>query len=192
MSEASTRVRGPNGGTSIRPALNRGKTPALRLVSFAALVAAYFLIDWAPFQTAFRNLMGDLLSLIGKPGSTAEICAAPCLLLPGGRIYAFAANCVYINLFLMTAPFVWRFGRPRGENFFRLVSLAAALLVVNVFRLAAAFVFHGRGTPWIWAHDLPDALIRLSIIAGLAVAAMKADAHRCDSPADMRNRREDI
>jgi hypothetical protein len=157
----------------------------LRLSSLAVLVVLYYSIKWIPFQTGLRRLIAVVLSLFGQWSSGTEIGGAPSLMFADGRVYAITANCTYVDLFLLAAPFCWRFRRPLGSNLIRLAGLAAGLLILNVGLLASALFLHQRGTPWKWVHDAPHLLIHITVITLAVLSALRADdpaARLCSGP----------
>jgi len=155
----------------------------LRLSALAFLVLLYYLISWTQFQRGLRNLVGLVLNLVGEESFRTGIGGAPALFLADGRVYAFTANCTYIELLLLAAPFCWRFGRPIGVNLIRLSALAAGLLVLNVGRLTMALFLNQHGSPWTLVHDAPDVLIHIAVIGLAALSALMAD----DPSAGMRS-----
>jgi hypothetical protein len=132
-------------------------------------------MSWVPLQRSLRNLVELALRLLGEESYPTGVAGAPALFLADGRVYAFTANCTYVDLFLLAGPFWWRFGRPVGANLIRLAALAGGLLVLNVGRLTTALFLNQRGAPWKWIHDAPDALIHVAVVGLAVLLALMAD-----------------
>jgi hypothetical protein len=146
-----------------------------RLSALAILILLYYFISWIPFQRGLGRLIAIILSLVGQASSSIRIGGTPSLILADSHVYALTANCTYIDLLFLTAPFCWRFRRPIGTNLIRLAVLAAGLLILNIGRLSTALILDQRNTPWTWVHDAPDLLIHIIVITLAVLSALRAD-----------------
>jgi len=147
----------------------------LRLSALAVLVFFSYIMSWVPLQRSVRNLVGLVLKLVGQESFRTGIAGAPALFLADNRIFAFTANCTYVDLFLFTAAFCWRFRRPIGANLVRLGALAAGVLVLNVGRLTTALFLNQHGASWTLVHDAPDVLIHVTVLGLAVLSALMAD-----------------
>jgi len=148
----------------------------LRLAALAVLIALYYyIVDWAPLQTGLRRLVAVVLGLFGRGSSATVSAGTPSLLMADGRVYAFTENCAYVALYLLAAPFIWRFGRPIASNLIRQAAFAAGLLALDIVRLTAAILLNQGGAPWKRVHDIPDLAIHIAVMALAVLSALRAD-----------------
>lgn len=151
----------------------------LRVLGLGAALGLYYALEWRFLRSALCDALIRVLPLLGH---TAVPLAreSSSILLAGGRVaVAITANCSYADLILTLAPFCWRFQRSFGANLLRLAAVAAAVLPVNVARLALAVHFTLGGVRWPLAHDAPDTILHYLVIVAAVLLALRSDKILC-------------
>lgn len=152
--------------SSRRPALGRC---ALRLAAVCILGLLFYGSSWLPLRTMTRDWASLVAKTAGWEVQDYVHDGSPAM-RAGGRAFEFSPDCTYIDLFLLTAPLVFRRSATAGRNVARLAVLFAAIQAVNLARVAGAVVFYADGASWFLVHDLVDMLVYFPalIVAGLA------------------------
>lgn len=160
-----------------------GRRLLLRLAALGILVAAYYALDWMALRLGLRRALVASLALLGHHSVPLEDASGLYIAVAGAGRFAVTANCTYADLVLITAPFCWRFGRPLAVNLWRLATLTAAVLSLNVARVALALHFYRRGASWFLAHDVPDLAIHYTAMIVVVLLALRRDRiEACETP----------
>ena len=158
-----------------RPLAGESLLLLLRVLGLGAALGLYYALEWRFLRAALCDAVIRVLPLLGH---TALPLAqeSSSILLAGGRVaVAITANCSWADLILILAPFSWRFRRGLRANLLRLAAIAAAVLTVNVARLALAVHFTLGGARWSLAHDIPETILHYLIIVTAVLLALRSD-----------------
>ncbi len=149
----------------------------VRLLVLALLIAIYYCHDWLFFRRLLRQQTAFILNLIGRRTVFID-CASNVFLDVDSALYRISAECTYIRLFFMLAPFFWRAGRRLLTNGRRLLLLAGAIWSVDLVRVSLALHLDGLGVSWTLAHTLPDLAFQLVPPAIFTLQAVVKDGDR--------------
>jgi hypothetical protein len=130
----------------------------LRLAAMAILFAIYQTIDWTILQRFLRFCLSVAMISLGHHTESIDI-GPDVILMVDSRWFEIIANCTYIHLFLLLAPFWWRAGKRIGANLSGLGVLALVIWSVNFVRLLGTLHADLQGVPWFMAHGLMDRVI---------------------------------
>ena len=92
----------------------------------------------------------------------------------GDKSHYYAAECTYLQLLLIVAPFLWVFGASRRRNILRIATVGLVILCANVVRCWAAVYLDVIDVPRFYAHDLPNYLFG-SMAVIVPVLALRRD-----------------
>lgn len=95
--------------------------------------------------------------------------------LEGGESFYISRNCIYLDLFLLTAPFLLSFRRSLLNNVLHLTAFFIIISTINIIRVFAAFCFYNSGVPWSICHSIPDIVLHISIVVFYVYRALKID-----------------
>ncbi len=146
----------------------------LRLAAMAALLAAYFSLDWMILRRLLRSWTAFILQRLGHQTASANN-GSELYLVVDSEMYAMTANCTYADLFLVLAPFIWRAELGPAANLRRLLKLALAIFLGNVLRTSLALHLKAEGVSWRLVHTLPDKLIHSAAVSSQVIAALRSD-----------------
>lgn len=147
----------------------------LRLLGLGVLVFVYYALDWTLLRLGLREVIGFLMGFTGHAAMPVDSGKGIFLVVESGFLFEIGTPCTYVNLFLIAAPFCWRFQRSAADNILRLTILATAVQVFNVLRVLVALHFHLSGISWTLAHDIPDIAIRFVVISISVLLALRSD-----------------
>lgn len=148
---------------------------SIRLLTLAVLLAGYECLDWGPAHRAVRSGLAVALTGLGHAVAPLLSEGRSSLLLVDGTLYRVTRGCTYLNLALILAPFVWRFGIRWSRNVLHLGLLFGGILALDVGRLAAAVHAHQAGWSWQLAHDWPNLALRWALVVPAVVLALRCD-----------------
>jgi hypothetical protein len=147
----------------------------LRLLGLGAGLGLFYSLEWQFLRPALCGGVMGALRLLGHSAVLLDP-GASTILLAGDRVaVAITANCTYADLVLTLAPFCWRFQRGFRGNLLCLAAVAAAVVPVNVARLALAVHFALGGGRWALVHDAPDLILHHLVIATAVLLALYSD-----------------
>jgi hypothetical protein len=146
-----------------------------RILALGILLALYESLDWGPLHRAVCAATAFALDLPGHTAIPLASEARSSVLLVDGALYRITRGCTYANLALTLAPFVWRVGLDLRANAFRLALLCSAIFLLDIARLMFGVHLHLAGWSWAAAHDLPNRLLRWSLVMSSVVFALRDD-----------------
>jgi exosortase/archaeosortase family protein len=145
-----------------------------RLTALALLVGAFYMLDWMPLRTTQRDLIAWSLRMADYAPVAFTHDGSPAIRVEK-RVYFYTAECTYLDLFLIVAPFLWVFGGYLRGNILRVAVAALVILGGNLIRSWASIYYNVRGTEWFYAHDLPDHMIWWATAAFVVLLAVRRD-----------------
>lgn len=146
----------------------------IRLLVLVLLIVVYYSHDWLFFRKLLRQEVAFILDSIGH--RTAFIGSVSAVFLDvDSALYGISAECTYIRIFFMLAPFSWRFGLRLHINGLRLLMLAAAIWLADLVRVSLALHLDGLGLSWTLVHTIPDLLFQLVPQVIFTLKAMRSD-----------------
>lgn len=151
-----------------------------RMLSAGILAGLYYALDWEFLQTALRDILHWIFQTMGFAPIVSTFAAVPSLRICQ-REHAYTAECTYVDLLLMMAPFVWGAKRPLLVNLSRLAILGVIIECVNLLRTWAALYLDLQGVGRFYAHDLPDYVLWWPSLITAVLLAYRADSSRSNS-----------
>ena len=152
-----------------------GRLTVTRRVSvLALLVGMFYALDWMPLRVVQRDVIGWSLRVAGYAPEAFVHEGSPAFCL-ADVVYFYTAECTYLDLLLIVAPFVWVFGASRRSNILRISFAALVILGGNLIRTWSSVYFNVRGTDWFYTHDLPDYIIWWPTVAIVVLLALRRD-----------------
>lgn len=162
-----------------RPPAGRAPSAWLRLVLRVATLGLMLLLfhasEWTGLRRLVRALILAILPLFGHTAVAFDSAAELALMVDGGEPLAVTAPCTYLDLWLVSAPFVWRFHRTLIQNGMALMTTAAAVLLVNLVRIVAVIHLAALGYPLSVVHHGSDWALHAVWIGAWVLAAVRAD-----------------
>ena len=146
----------------------------LRVCMMGALLSLFYGLDWIPFRAAQRDLIAWSLGLQGYAPEAFTHEGSPALRV-GDHAFSFTAECTYLDLLMIVAPFLWVFGASLRRNILRIGIAALIILGGNLIRCWASVYFNVRGIDWFYTHDLPDYVIWWPTVAVVVLLALRRD-----------------
>lgn len=138
----------------------------LRGLIMLAVLVPWYLLDWgwAVKLTAFSTAtaLSPFCESVMSPDGTRVLC--------NGHAFVFAKECTYLDLFLASAPFVWRPGRREAVNLRRLAVVLSLIVVLNLVRLVGGLAAYVNGLGWKLAHDVPDMFLYWPVLGFVIIA----------------------
>ena len=147
---------------------------AYRVSALVVLLASFYAWDWMPFRVALRDVIGWSVRVSGHSPTSFVYEASPALSVEG-KVHYYTAECTYLDLLMIVAPFVWVFGASRWRNMLRIAIAASVILGGNLVRCWAAVYLDVQGVSRFYAHDLPDYLIWWPTVAVVVLLALRRD-----------------
>ena len=158
------------------------RTVTRRVSVLALLVGMFHAVDWMPFRAAQRDLVGWSLGMASYAPEAFTHEGSPALRV-GDHAFSFTAECTYLDLLMIVAPFLWVFGASLWRNILRIGIAALVILGGNLIRCWASVYFFVRGIDWFYTHDLPDYIMWWPTVAVVVLLALRRDFRdRCGSP----------
>jgi len=145
-----------------------------RLTMLALLLALFYSWDWMPLRVAQRDVIGWSVRAAGYDPVAFVHEGSPAIRV-AGDVYYYTAECTYLDLLMIVAPFLWVFGASRRRNMLRIAIAVLVILGGNLIRTWASVYFSVRGTDWFYSHDLPDYIIWWPTVAVVVLLALRRD-----------------
>ena len=151
----------------------------LRTLLGGVLFVAFSLLDWGLAVKLTAYTATTALSSLCQHMATAV--AGRVELICDGHVFAVTKECTYIELFLITAPFIWRARQSSVVNLRRLLFVFCLIWFLNAIRMVGGLFLSVQGVSWQLAHDIPDWLLYGSIlgVALLIYSRHATDAYLC-------------
>jgi hypothetical protein len=146
-----------------------------RILALGILLALYESLDGGPLHRAICAATAFALDLLGHSAIPLVSEARSSVLLVDGALYRITRGCTYANLALTLAPFVWRVELDLRANALRLSLLCSAIFLLDIARLTFGVHVQMAGWSWAAAHDLPNRVLRWSLVASSVVFALRDD-----------------
>lgn len=146
----------------------------IRVVAVTVLGGLYYLFEWTRLRELVSICTAALLRIIGNPATFVQTGTEFYIVLQSGLI-SISADCTYVVLVLLLAPFIWRSRYGLTTNAIRLGLAAVVVLSVNLARLVLALTVTDAGAPWFLAHTLPDIMVYYPALAASALLALRSD-----------------
>jgi len=145
-----------------------------RLAALGLMVMVFYAWDWLALRETLRDAVSGFIRALGctvadsfERGTVAMRVA--------DKQFVISADCTYVDLFLVLAPFVWRVRQSVQRNLLRITATVAIVSVLNFLRVGLAIYYHAQGYSWFFVHELPDYLIYYPSIAIVTLMAFRED-----------------
>ncbi len=138
----------------------------------------FYLFDWesATRLTAYSTAAGL------TPFCESVIAAGGAEIVCDGWVFVFSKECTYLDLFLASAPFVWRSRRSVAVNLRRIAAVLSLIWVINMLRLVGGLAAYVHGVQWKLAHDIPDMMVYWPLLGIVLVSYWRSVAHTGGTP----------
>ena len=147
---------------------------AYRVSALVVLLASFYAWDWMSCRVALRDVIAWSIRVSGRSPTAFVYEASPALSVEG-KVHYYTAECTYLDLLMIVAPFVWVFGAtPRG-NIVRVAIATSVVLGGNLVRCWAAVYLDVLGVDRFYAHDLPDYILWWPTVVIVALLALRRD-----------------
>jgi len=140
----------------------------------AFLLGAFYALDWMPLRVTQRDVIGWSVRAAGYDPVAFVHEGSPAIRV-AEEIYFYTAECTYLDLLMIVAPFLWVFGASRRSNILRIAIAVFVILGGNLIRTWASVYFNVRGTDWFYTHDLPDYIIWWPTAVIVPLLALRRD-----------------
>lgn len=110
---------------------------------------SFCLFDWKSLRAYFAKILVIFFDLSGF-----EALVSGSDLTIQGVLFDIARECTYLDLFLITAPFMWQ-KKQIVMSMIRMCGLGFAIIIINLIRVYFAIKWYLNGVPWIYSHGLP-------------------------------------
>jgi len=145
-----------------------------RISVLGVLVGMFYAWNWMPLRVVLRDVTGWSVRESGYCPISFTYDGSPALGI-AGKVHYYTAECTYLDLLLIVAPFVWVFGASRLRNILRLAIAPSVILGGNLIRTWASVYFNVRGTDWFYAHDLPNYILGIGMVAITVLGSIRRD-----------------
>ncbi|MGB2986246.1 MAG: hypothetical protein WBE26_10215 [Phycisphaerae bacterium] len=145
-----------------------------RFVALAALLGLFDAWDWMPLRVLQRDVIGWSVRVSGYSPTSFVYEGSPAVGVEG-KVHFYSAECTYLDLLMIVAPFLWVFGASRRSNILRIGVVALVILGGNLVRCWAAIYLDVLGVDRFYAHDLPDYIIWWPTVVVVALLALRRD-----------------
>jgi hypothetical protein len=159
---------------------------ACRFAAALTLIGIFYALDWTIVRVALRNTLCRCLEASGYAPERFSYGGSPAIRV-GTFAYHYTADCTYLDLLLVIAPFLWIRDASLVRNVRRILLAALLILGGNVFRNYAVICFTVRGIDWRCAHDIPDYAIWWPTVVIVGWFSLRRDLYgpgssRCRPP----------
>jgi hypothetical protein len=141
-------------------------------VAFLGLaIGASCIAPWSFVTHCQRNLTLRYLRYQGFPAAPGDHVGRPAI-VARSHIYYFSARCAHVDLAMVMSVLAWRTKWRITPNLLRVLILSALILLAGFIRTAGALTLHLRGYSWLWAHDIPYAVLYVGLLLAAIFAAV--------------------
>ena len=140
----------------------------------------YFNLNWYFLREFLNNVIAKILDVSGQICISYNTENSYYMLINGYR-YNITANCTYLDITFIIAPFCWRFQRQLFTNIIRLAWIALFIFIFNIIRIVIALYYYHLGYPWYMVHNLPDILIHIIVVTLFVCLAIRIDLFQQNS-----------
>jgi len=145
----------------------------LRGLIMLAVLIPFYLLDWGSATRLTAYSTATALT----PFCKSVIISGGAEILCDGWTFVFLKECTYLDLFLASAPFVWRSRQRVAVNLRRIAVLFSLIWVINMLRLVGGLAAYVHGVQWKLAHDIPDMMLYWPLLGVVLVSYWRSVAH---------------
>ena len=146
-----------------------------RIAALCAVIGLFYIMPWDPLVRFQRDVTLWLLRVEGFPAAAGDYLGTPAIVVHA-QIYYFTARCAYIDLAMIVSVLTWNPGKGTRRNLLVTGVGSAGIVAIAFVRTWVAMSLRQRGCLKLWAHDIPNGLLYLTILVAAVAAAVRRES----------------